>query len=75
MIRNVGTADYRGFTLLGVSTTRYAGVTGTIGQFGSGSKHAIALLLRLGIKVYVVCGNLKMAFFIKTERVKGQEFR
>ena len=35
MIRNPGVADPRGFTLLGVSTTRSAGQTGTIGQFGS----------------------------------------
>lgn len=75
MIRNPGVADYRGFTLLGVSTTRNAGFAGTIGQFGSGSKYAIALLLRSGINPVIVCGNLKMTFFIKEECVKGQVFR
>ncbi len=75
MIRNPGVADYRGFTLLGVSTTRNSGMTGTIGQFGSGSKHSIALLLRFGIEPVIVCGNLKMTFFVKREEVKGQVFR
>lgn len=74
-IRNVGVADYRGFTMLGVSTTRNAGYHGTIGQFGSGSKLAIALLLRYGISPVICCGNLKMTFFIKEQVVKGQVFR
>ena len=40
-IQNPGVAPVEGFTLLGVSTTRDCGVEGTIGQFGSGNKHAI----------------------------------
>lgn len=74
-IRNPGVADYRGFTLLGVSTTRNAGYNGTIGQFGSGSKLATALLLRHNIEPVVVCGNLKMTFSIKEQVIKGQTFR
>ncbi len=75
MIRNPGVADYRGFTLLGVSTTRNAGYAGTIGQFGSGSKLAIALLLRAGIEPVICCGNLTLTFKVKEEIVKGQVFR
>ena len=89
MIRNPGVADHRGFTLLGVSTTRNAGQSGTIGQFGSGSKYSIALLLRLAWEQHgmaltdpdneyspiLVCGNLKLKFFVKLQYVKGQEFR
>lgn len=74
-IRNPGVADYRGFTLLGVSTTRNSGLAGTIGQFGSGSKLSIALLLRHNINPVIVCGNLKLEFFVKEEHVKGQVFR
>jgi len=74
MIRNKGVADWRGFTTLGVSTTRYAGHAGTIGQFGSGSKLSIALLLRLGIRPIIFCGNLKMEFYSKPELVQGQQF-
>ena len=43
-VQNPGVAPVEGFTLLGVSTSR--GETGTIGQFGSGAKHAINTLLR-----------------------------
>lgn len=75
MIRNPGVADHRGFTLLGVSTTRNLGYSGTIGQFGSGSKLSIALLLRHGISPIVACGNLKLTFDIKKEIVKDQIFR
>lgn len=74
MIRNKGVADWRGFTTLGVSTTRYAGHAGTIGQFGSGSKLSIALLLRMGIRPTIFCGNLRMDFFSKPELVQGQQF-
>ena len=74
-IRNPGVADYRAFTLLGVSTTRNSGHSDTIGQFGSGSKLSIALLLRHGIEPIVVCGNLKLNFFVKEVNIKGQLFQ
>lgn len=74
MVRNPGVADWRGFTTLGVSTTRYSGLAGTIGQFGSGSKLSIALLLRLGIRPVVITGNLTMEFFTKPEIVQGVTF-
>jgi len=75
MIRNLGVADYRGFTKIGVSTTRNAGAAGTIGQFGSGSKLALALFLRYGINVTIICGNLKMTFGTKEIIVKGESFQ
>ena len=51
LVQNPGVAPVEGFTLLGVSTTRDCGVEGAIGQFGSGNKHAINVLLRAGLKV------------------------
>jgi hypothetical protein len=63
-IRNPGTADITSFTLVGASGTRGYG-NGTIGQFGSGSKFSIALLLRRGIRPIVVAGTLKCEFFSK----------
>lgn len=60
-IQNVGLADPAALTVLGVSTSRYD--SGTIGQFGSGSKFSIALLLRHGLVPEVHIGNLKMSFF------------
>lgn len=74
MIRNAGCADWRGFTLLGVSTTRNSGHAGTIGQFGSGSKLSVALLLRHGIKPTVITGNLRLDFHSKEVQIRGQSF-
>lgn len=62
MIQNPGEAPPEGFTLLGVSTTRDCGVEGVIGQFGSGTKHAINVLLRAGLSVIVYCGRTRMEF-------------
>lgn len=61
-IQNPGVSCVEGFTLLGVSTTRDCGVEGTIGQFGSGNKHAINVLLRAGLKVVVYCGKTRLDF-------------
>jgi hypothetical protein len=69
MIQNSGEAPAEGFTLLGVSTTRGCGVEGTIGQFGSGTKHAINVLLRAGLKVVVYCGRTRMEFLTREDRV------
>jgi hypothetical protein len=62
LIQNPGVAPVEGFTLLGVSTTRDCGAAGTIGCFGSGSKHAINTLLRAGLKLYIYCGRTKLEF-------------
>jgi hypothetical protein len=72
MIRNPGVADYRGFCLIGASTSRTT--EATIGQFGSGSKLSIALLLRNNIRPVIFTGNLKMEFFSKPETMNGQTF-
>ena len=66
-IQNPGVAPVEGFTLLGVSTTRDCGVEGTIGQFGSGNKHAINVLLRAGLKVIVYCGKTRLDFQTRDE--------
>jgi len=64
LIQNSGVAPTEGFTLLGVSTTRGCGVDGTIGQFGSGTKHAINVLLRAGLKVVIYCGKTRLEFLM-----------
>lgn len=68
-IRNPGLAPIEGFTVLGVSTTRYAGSFQTIGQFGSGSKHAVNLLLRNNINPVIYVGKLRLEFFTKPMNV------
>jgi hypothetical protein len=74
MIRNEGVADSAAFTILGVSTSRYHPRHGLIGQFGSGSKHAIALFLRFGINPVISTGNLLMEFFTRPKFIGGQQF-
>ena len=69
VIQNPGVAPIEGFTLLGVSTTRDCGVEGTIGQFGSGNKHAINVLLRAGLKVFVYCGKTRLDFQTRDEEI------
>ncbi len=68
-IQNPGMAPVEGFTLLGVSTTRGCGVDGAIGQFGSGNKHAINVLLRAGLKVVVYCGKTRLDFQTRDDEI------
>jgi hypothetical protein len=65
LIQNPGVSPIEGFLLLGVSMTRDCGVEGTIGQFGSGTKHAINVLLRAGLKVVVYCGKTRLEFLTR----------
>ena len=69
-IQNPGVAPVEGFTLLGVSTTRDCGVAGTIGQFGSGAKHAINTLLRAGLKLLIYCGKTRLEFATREETIR-----
>jgi len=69
MIQNLGVAPVEGYTLLGLSTTRDCGVDGTIGQFGSGAKHAINVLLRAKLKFWIYCGKTRLDFFTKEETI------
>ncbi len=69
LIQNIGVAPVEGYTLLGMSTTRDCGIKGTIGQFGSGAKHAINVLLRAGIKFWIYCGKTRLDFFTVEEYI------
>ena len=70
LVQNPGVAPVEGFTLLGVSTTRDCGVAGTIGQFGSGAKHAINTLLRAGLKLLIYCGKTRLEFATREETIR-----
>lgn len=63
MIENVGVAPVESFTLLGASTAR--GNDDLIGQFGSGSKLSICMMLRMGIDFYVFCGKTRLQFVLE----------
>ena len=69
LVQNPGVAPVEGFTLLGVCTTRDCGVEGAIGQFGSGNKHAINVLLRAGLKVVVYCGKTRLDFQTRDDEI------
>lgn len=67
LIQNCGEAPVEGYTVLGYSSTRNCGIDGTIGQFGSGAKHAINLCLRNGLSVWVYCGKTRLEFSLDKE--------
>jgi len=71
MIENKGVAPQEAFTLLGMSTARHSDVEGIIGQFGSGSKHAINVLLRRGLNIRVYCGLDRLVFGTERDTVDG----
>jgi len=72
MIENSGEADVRSFTTLGLSTSR--GDSSAIGQFGSGAKHGILLLLRQGINPYIYCGKTRIEFYTKPNMMGEKEY-
>ncbi|MHC4299620.1 MAG: hypothetical protein ACYS7Y_20265 [Planctomycetota bacterium] len=69
LIQNAGVAPVEGYTLLGMSTTRDCGAEGAIGQFGSGAKHAINVLLRAKVKFWIYCGKTRLDFYTKVEEI------
>jgi len=61
-IENPGVADPLAFTLLGASTSRQSGNSNTIGKFGSGNKHGVAVCLRHELPPIIFPGTLRMTF-------------
>ena len=71
-ISNKGLTDIQAFTILGVSGSR--GGSNFIGEFGSGAKYSLALLLRKAISPIITVGNLKLEFFTKPIVVNNKSF-
>lgn len=69
LIENEGVAPLEAFTVLGDSGTRHRDDAGLIGQFGSGNKHAVNVLLRHNIPFYISLGNTNLEFFYEVEYV------
>ena len=61
-IENIGVCPPEGFTVLGVSLADKSSHQGVIGQFGSGNKHGVAVLLRHGLSPVVFAGTLRLEF-------------
>ena len=72
-IENIGVAPADAFTVLGVSMADQSSNAGMIGQFGSGSKHSIALLLRNELQPIVFAGNLKLEFSTRPQVVSDSQ--
>lgn len=68
-IENVGACPAEGFTVLGVSLADTTDRQGVIGQFGSGNKHGVAVLLRNELAPVVFAGTLKLEFGTKPQTV------
>lgn len=66
-IQNDGVAPVECLTLLGLSTAR--GVENKIGQFGTGCKHGINILLRAGLDVIFFLGKDKLTFFAQPKKL------
>ena len=62
LIQNKGVAPVESYTLLGVITARDSGVEGIVGQFGSGAKHAVLVLMRAGLDLSIYCGKTRIRF-------------
>ncbi len=72
-IENIGVAPADAFTVLGVSMADQSSNAGMIGQFGSGSKHSIAVLLRNELQPIVFAGNLKLEFSTRPQVVSDSQ--
>ena len=74
-IENPGVCPTEGFILLGATSKRLEDNASpyTIGQFGSGNKHAVNVLLRAKLYPVVFCGNHKLEFGTKPGKMKALE--
>lgn len=76
IFRNKGVINETALTVNGVSAKDAEKSGGSpIGVFGTGVKNAIAIVLRLGGQVAVYKGKKRLEFGLRTETVRGQEFR
>lgn len=73
-IANPGIANPEALITLGMSTTRYSDKAGLVGQFGSGTKFSISLLLRNHLQPIIYIGNLQMHFNVRTVECDRQIF-
>lgn len=68
-IENTGESDPQAFTLLGASTKR--GSDTAIGQFGSGTKFGLAVLLRNNVYPTIYCGTTRLEFGLREPGFAG----
>ena len=71
IFENEGTIDLDTITTFGVSVKE---TSNPIGQFGTGLKYAIAILLREGHDIHMYCGSQEYFFWKKAMPIRGQTF-
>ena len=71
-IENPGVCTIEEMIVLGLSTARDN--VDKIGQFGSGSKNAINVLLRHGISPIIYLGKTKVEFFAEPRRTRNKNY-
>ena len=69
--KNPGLIDLLSITTFGASVKESKN---PIGQFGTGLKYAIAVLLRNDCPVYLLVGKDQYVFGMKPQRIRGKEF-
>ena len=72
VIENKGEMGPEGFLLMGTSTKRNQ--AGQIGQFGTGAKFGLAVLLREGVNVITISGEKRYTFGTEKVTFREQEF-
>lgn len=72
-IENIGVCPPEGFTVLGVSLAHTSANPGVIGQFGSGNKHGVAVLLRNDLSPVVFAGTLRLEFGTRPQVVSDTQ--
>lgn len=72
-IENLGVCPPEGFTVFGVSLANTSNNAGVIGQFGSGNKHSVAVLLRNELSPVVFAGTLKLEFSTRPQTVADSQ--
>lgn len=68
-IENKGVAPIEGFTHLGCSTSRFSSNEDVSGQFGSGLKHAVNLLLERGLDPSIYSDMTGLHFYLEDMEV------
>lgn len=68
---NAGLLDVRCITTFGVSAKVN---DNPIGQFGTGLKYAIAVILRHGLEIEIQIGGVNYVFNTRPENIRGQDF-
>lgn len=71
IFQNPGEADVLALTTFGVNVKESEN---PIGFFGTGFKYAIAVLLRTGHDITLLCGEEEYVFYARKETIRGQEF-